>query len=102
MENFDDGKELTTFEDICSILAELWTSYKQDNEFKEFIEYNDLGLPLAFLIDAELVTPSEIAKKYVKETWEIFISALGIKEDAGWSSLEELFAYVEFKNKDKK
>jgi hypothetical protein len=102
MESLDDGKELTSFESICAILSELWISYKQDKEFTEFVSYNDLGLPLAFLIDSELVSPSESAKKYIYETWEIFLVSLNLDEDAGWSSLQELFAYVEFKNKGKK
>lgn len=95
MENTDNRDELTDFESMCSILSELWMNYKTDKNFKEFIEYNDLGLPLSFLINSELVEPSAMAKEYIKETWILFLSALGIKDDAGWRSLDELFRYAE-------
>lgn len=101
MENVDDRNELTSFESMCSILAELWSNYRQDKELKDFIEYNDLGLPLAFLIDANLVEPSDNAKEYVVETWQIFLSALGLEDDIHWKSLEQIFKYSENKSKDK-
>lgn len=98
MENSDNGKQLTSFEAMCSILGELWMDYKTDKYFKDFIEYNDIGLPIAFLVDNELVEPTHLAKQYVYETWDIFLAALEVAEDMGWESLEELFHFV---NKEK-
>jgi hypothetical protein len=72
----------------------LFRSYKTDKFFKDFIEYNDIGLPIAFLVENELVEATELAKRYVYETWDIFLAALEISEDIGWTSLEELFIYV--------
>ena len=99
MEISNNGEELTNFESICSILGELWMDYKSDKYFKDFIEYNDIGLPIAFLVDNELVEPTELAKQYVYETWDIFLAALEVKEDLGWESLEELFNHVDKKDK---
>ena len=101
MESPNNGDELTNFNNICSILSEVWCNYKTDKELKDFIEYNDIGLPLAFLIDAELVEPSDLAKNYVVETWQIFLSALGLEDDIEWKSLDQIFKYSEGKNKDK-
>ena len=89
MESFDNGDELTSFEDVCAILAQLWVDYKDAEKFKDFVIYNDLGLPLAFLIDSELVTPTEVAKGCVGETWSILLTALEI-EDMGFSSLDDM------------
>ena len=69
--------------------------YKSDKYFKDFIEYNDIGLPIAFLIDNELVEPSNLATQYVYETWDIFLAALEIKQDIGWESLEDVFNFVD-------
>jgi hypothetical protein len=88
----DNGNELTPFESACAILAELWINHKDDKEFIDFISYNDLGLPLAFLIDSEIVTPTEIAIKYIEETWIILLASLGV-EDVGFESLEDLFKH---------
>jgi len=90
----DDGIELTSFEDACSILAELWINHKEEKTFEDFIYYNDLGLPLAFAIDSELVVPNDIAKKYIEETWIILLKSLDIKEDIGFTCLEDLFNYT--------
>jgi hypothetical protein len=90
----DDGSELTSFEDACSILAELWINHKEEKTFEDFISYNDLGLPLAFLVDSELVTPTEIAKRYIEETWIILLKSLDINEDVGFTCLEDLFNYT--------
>lgn len=99
MESFDNGDEVKNFNTICSILSELWINYKDDKQFSEFVEYNDLGLPLAFMLDSSIVYPTDDAVRYVTETWNIFLSALGLEEDLGWESLEDLFKYVEKKNK---
>lgn len=99
MEGIDDRDGLTSFETMCSILAELWSNYRQDKELEDFTEYNDLGLPLAFLIDSNLVDASPMAKSYVVETWEIFLAALGLENDIEWKSLEQIFKYSENRNK---
>lgn len=99
MEISNNGEAVTSFESICSILGDLWMDYKSDKYFKDFIEYNDIGLPIAFLIDNELVEPTNLATQYVYETWEIFLAALEIKEDVGWQSLEEVFNHVNEKDK---
>jgi hypothetical protein len=91
----NDGDELTSFEDVCSILAELWINHREERKFEDFVSYNDLGLPLAFLIDSELVIATEIAKKYVEETWTILLKSLEINEDIGFACLEDLFNYVD-------
>jgi len=100
MEGVDDRDGLTSFETMCSILAELWSNYRQDKELEDFIEYNDLGLPLAFLIDSSLVDASPMAKDYVVETWQIFLAALGLENDIEWKSLEQIFKYSENRSKD--
>jgi len=50
-------------------------------------------LPLAFLIDSELVIPTELAKRYIEETWNILLNSLEIENDTGFESLEDLFNY---------
>ncbi len=95
MEISNDGNEVTSFEEMCLILSELWINHKNEKTFEDFISYNDLGLPLSFLIESELVVPTELAKKYIQETWYILLGSLDIKEDIGFSSLQELFDYTE-------
>ncbi len=45
----------TTLDNKLSILSQLWLDYRDDEEFTDFIEYNDLGLPLAYAISNDIV-----------------------------------------------
>ena len=85
---------MTPFSNKAAILAELWMNYRTDAEFKDFIEYNDLGLPLAYVIAEGIVQSSDLAKKFVEETFDLFIEGLGV-DDSGFDTLSDLLAQVE-------
>jgi hypothetical protein len=78
-----------TFQNKVTILAELWMNYRDDDELKDFIEYNDIGLPLAYLLMNEIVLPSEQSAIYINETYDLFVSSLAV-EDKEWQSLDEM------------
>jgi len=80
----------TPFETKCEILSDLWMNYKTDLEFKEFIEYNDIGLPLAFALSEEMATANERGKTFIQETFTLLLASLDIKEDTGFESLDDL------------
>lgn len=80
----------TPYSDRLDILSDLWMNYKQDVEFVDFIEYNDLGLPLAYAISNSIVKTTEVAQGYVDETFELLLAALEIEEDTGFETLDDL------------
>jgi hypothetical protein len=81
----------TTFSDKCEILGELWMDYREDQEFEDFIEYNDLGLPLAYMIaSGVVVAPTDRAKDIIEETFDLFLGAMNIK-DTGFETLSDVF-----------
>ena len=81
---------MTTYEAMCEILGELWINYKAEQEFKDFIEYNDLGLPLAYAIANGIVQSSSISEQYITETFSLLLTGLSIEEDTGFESLDSL------------
>jgi hypothetical protein len=83
-----DNKE-TSFDVRCEILSDLWLNHRRDDGLDDFIEYNDLGLPLAFLVSEELVTPSTRAIDMINETFVLLVAALET-EDTGFDSLDDL------------
>jgi hypothetical protein len=85
--------EITTtlFSDKCQILAELWLNYRDDPEFEDFLEYNDLGLPIAYALANSVVKSTEMAEKFVEETFDLLLASLEI-EDEGWESLDEMLS----------
>ena len=86
--------ELTTFESKCDILAEFWITYKNTDEYDDFVSYNDLGLPLAYLISMDIVAVTPKAQTFVEETFSVLLSALGM-EDEGFQSLDDLIMLQE-------
>jgi hypothetical protein len=79
----------TPFEVKCEIVAELWMDHRNEKAFEDFVQYNDIGLPLAFMIAEDLVTPSERARAMVEETFTILLATLEV-EDTGFESLDDL------------
>lgn len=82
--------DTTSFANKCDILGELWVSYKNDPEFSDFMEYNDLGLPLAYAVSAEIIENSPKLEMFVNETFELLLAALGKETDEGYESLADL------------
>lgn len=81
----------TTFESKCAILSDLWMNYREDEGMQDFVEYNDMGLPLAYFINSEIVTPKDQARMFVDETFNLLLGALEI-EDKGFETLNELMS----------
>jgi hypothetical protein len=83
-------KTFPTFTKKCEILSDIWFGYRDEQEFQDFIEYNDLGLPLAYAIHGEIVQATELAKQYIQETFDLLSEALGVNPDEDWQSLDEM------------
>ena len=81
--------EGNTFENKITILAELWMNYRDDEDLQDFVEYNDLGLPLAYFLMNEIVLPTSQSELYINETYDLFIASLQVA-DKEWESLDEL------------
>jgi hypothetical protein len=81
----------TPFSNKVAILADLWINYRDDEQFQDFIEYNDLGLPLGYLINTELATPTDQGMMYITETFDLLCAALELDIDKHYDSLVEMF-----------
>lgn len=88
---------MTTFESMCDILAEFWSDYRDEEDLKDFVEYNDLGLPIAYFISENIVLPTPAAEAYVNETFNFLIAALGIDDQVSYETLDEMFDAAGFK-----
>jgi hypothetical protein len=84
----------TTIENKVIILADLWLNYRYDEEFSDFIEYNDLGLPLAYAISEGIVKITDTAQSFVDETFGLLLAGLGVDEDTGFESLDDVLSSV--------
>lgn len=57
------------FADRCGILGEIWFQFRDDEDLRDLIRYNDVGLPLAWFIASGVVTSLSMAEEYVNETF---------------------------------
>lgn len=80
---------MTTFENKCNILSDLWLNFRLDEEFADFIQYNDLGLPLAYAIAEGIVEPTETASAMIEETFSLLLAASDV-EDTGFENLNQI------------
>ena len=77
----------TSFENKVAILSDLWIEQRTDPGLEDFIQYNDLGLPLAYAIHNKLVVPNGKATDVVAETFGMLLDLFDCS-DEGWDSLD--------------
>ena len=80
----------TTFQNKCNILSELWMNYRHDDNFTDFISYNDLGLPLAYILSSGIANATEASERFVGETFNLLLSSLEV-DDTGFETLDDIF-----------
>ena len=81
----------TTYSNQALILADLWLNYRQDEEFQDFVEYNDIGLPLAYVIANDIVKSTDLAERFIGETFDLLLAGLEV-EDTGFETLDDILA----------
>ena len=80
---------MTNSQTKIEILSEVWMKYRDEDAFAEFVDYNDIGLPLAYFIAAEIVNPTPRADLYISETFDMLLASLEL-EDKGFENLEQM------------
>jgi hypothetical protein len=83
------------FADKCGILGRFWIEFRQDEELKTFLEYNDVGLPIAYFIAEGLVKETPLSEQYINETFDLLLAAIEVTEEEidGIDNLDDLMAY---------
>jgi hypothetical protein len=79
----------TTFLNKVEILGKFWNAYENDEEYEDFCEYNDIGLPLAHAASEGLCSITTDGEVFIEETWELFLEFLNI-EDKGFETLSDI------------
>jgi hypothetical protein len=91
-----ENTNITPLDKRCAILADLWIRHDRDSEFKDFIEYCDLALPLAYAIDSKIIKidyDNDRLNEFIHEAFDILLEGLGA-EDNNYESLQDLFDKV--------
>ena len=91
--------------DKAGVLGELWINFRENEDFSLFIEYNDIGLPLAYFVSEGLINGlTPLGEQYIEESFDMFAKAMDLTEEE-FDSLETLnlvsiMNYHKSKNKE--
>jgi hypothetical protein len=69
-------------------------NYRDELIFEEFVDFNDVGLPLSYFIYKGIVESTPLAQEAIDETFILLLSLFGINEDTGFNKLEEISGEV--------
>ena len=83
----------TDFSSKCAILNDIWLNHS-DNEFLEdFVQTNDLGLPLSHFIHNGIVETTTLANAIIDETFADLLKLFEY-EDEGFESLQDFWGFA--------
>ena len=87
------------FANKAGILGQFWIEFRDDEDMKNFVEFNDVGLPLGYFIAEGLVKETPMAETFVEETFTLLLAALEVTEEelVDVTNLNELMAFVDDK-----
>jgi hypothetical protein len=73
---------LMNFDEKAGVVSTLWFEFRNSDEFADFVTYNDIGCPLAYMYANGLVKElSEQGIEMITETFGIFLELLDVTED---------------------
>lgn len=79
----------TSFSNKCEILADIWLNHREDPDLKDFIEDNDIGIPLGYILSEKLAEPIAESVKYIEQTFSLLLTKLEL-DDLGWNYFDEM------------
>ena len=85
----------TAFSKKCEILGSMWLFYRdnEDNDqvFKDFFRWADIGMPLAYMVWENMARPTADGKKNVEAAWNMLCEILQCDAYASYTSLDDMF-----------
>lgn len=86
----------TPFSSKCDVLAGLWLYYRDEaqknSDWVDFFRYNDVGLPLSYVLAENLVdAATEDGTQIIEETWQMFCEYINIDPDGEYASIVDAF-----------
>jgi tetratricopeptide (TPR) repeat protein len=69
------------FDEKNAVIASLWIEFRKDEDFADFMTYNDLGCPLAYMYQEKLITElSDQGIGMITETFNNFMKLMDVTE----------------------
>ena len=69
------------FADKAGVIGQLWIEFRNDEDFSAFMDYNDLGCPLAYMVAEGIVKEvTPLGEEMINETYKMLLDLLEVTE----------------------
>lgn len=82
-------ENITTLADRAFILGRFWINERDNEAFEEYIEFNDLGLPLSYSLAEGIIETNPMVEAHINDSFNMLLDILKV-EDTGYGSYEEI------------
>lgn len=70
------------FADKAGVIGQLWIEFRGDEDFEVFMDYNDLGCPMAYMVAEGLIKElTPVGEEMITETFKMFLELINVTEE---------------------
>lgn len=70
------------FADKTGVIGQLWIEFRNDEDFSAFMDYNDLGCPMAYMVAEGLIKDlTPVGEEMIQETFKMFLELINVTEE---------------------
>jgi hypothetical protein len=82
-------ENITALADRAHILARLWINERDNEAFEEYMEFNDLGLPLAYSLSEGIIESNTLVEAHINDSFDMLLTVLKV-EDTGFTDYMDI------------
>ena len=70
------------FSDKTGVIGQLWIEFRNDEDFDAFMDYNDLGCPMAYMVAEGLIKDlTPVGEEMIEETFKMLLELINVTEE---------------------
>jgi len=81
---------MTNLETKIAILADFYLYYAQEEEYADWAEAHDLGLPLSILVEQKYATATPAGVEWIISDYNDLCEELGIDKHGDYTTIEQM------------
>ena len=74
----------------AEILVQFTQDYFNSEEYDEFFDYNDLGIPMSIAITQDMVILTDAGEQLLEETWIELCNLFGADSNSDYETIDDL------------
>lgn len=85
---------MNDFGSICSILGEVWFSYRDDEVFQKMLDENAAEFALAYSVSQDLASATPAGRTAVTSLWNYFLDQMLVDKEKLYVSLDDVLESI--------